>query len=640
MSVDAGGGRAVVDEVSGWLEDSVRPDLPRVRREFIWQYLRIYDQWAQFHVREPGIDAQASLTYLVDCAEQALREIGSRSPTRLLLSVIRSLPFGAVAYSCITDDSQQIGQYLVIASAAACLFGNKDFAVREGDNTNALTVTAEWLVEFKSRLPVDIGRLLGAAHTWYVATGWYRIAGKGGLLAPPSPVDLTAARQQLDRLAPDAIMIVPAAAFINDDEIMPQVLAYDRRTRAANAEGITGVFASDPPAAGRRPDPMSWWRVGLPRNPSSPVEFSVFYPRQNVTLITTTYMLIPDELSPHLDRLSPFASLFSKRLQISFASFALCCRAVAAAVRIATGFMQLKPVDGDEGALRFRADQATREAEQSAASFLYSVTHRGLLRTLRESWIAMMANLLSQGGAADPRQEAQAFIALFTRTRELHADLEPGLFLEVDPQTLALDLLAMSEFFEFCLRKVTSIDDAPSPEMRRGARFEQAAWQFLSRRLRVRLLVDLNHRFASGREQGEVDIAFQVDDDVAVLLECKSWQKNRGYFRGDRRSVERRHEQLRRTVEGQLTRNSALLLRHLGAAAPRRLLTFVCVPGPEFIRQGFPSLWYGATQRVLTPPELAELIADGPRWRETVAAAGPAVSFGEQGAGGVGPLRP
>ena len=124
----------------------------------------------------------------------------------------------------------------------------------------------------------------------------------------------------------------------------------------------------------------------------------------------------------------------------------------------------------------------------------------------------------------------------------------------------------MNEFFNFCLRKLTTIDEAPTPEARRGARFEQAVWDFFRRNLKVELLVEVNSRFVSGTVQGEIDVAFRAGE-VIVVLECKSWQKRRDYFRGDRKAIDRRHEQLRRTVEEQIPRNVGLLRSHLGEKA-------------------------------------------------------------------------
>ena len=38
------GSRVVNDEISGWLEDYLRPKLDTSRREFLWQYVCIYDK--------------------------------------------------------------------------------------------------------------------------------------------------------------------------------------------------------------------------------------------------------------------------------------------------------------------------------------------------------------------------------------------------------------------------------------------------------------------------------------------------------------------------------------------------------------------------------------------------------------------
>jgi hypothetical protein len=177
----------------------------------------------------------------------------------------------------------------------------------------------------------------------------------------------------------------------------------------------------------------------------------------------------------------------------------------------------------------------------------------------------------------------------------------------------------MPEFFEFCLRKITSIDDAPTPESRRGAHFEQAVWTFLNQRLSIDLVVDLNTRLRAGTTQGEIDIAFRCGDAI-VVLECKSWQKRIAYFRGDRASIVARHAQLGTIVDEQVTRNVALLRARLGSDAAADIVAFVCVAGPEFITRGYPGLWYGTTPRVLTPVELVELLNDRPRWRATIEA--------------------
>jgi hypothetical protein len=607
--------RVVVDEISGWLEDYLRPELVNLRREFFWQYLSIYDEWYQHHTQTKGLCDQASLAYLTARAEDALRDVASDKPARLWLNVIRSLPLPVVEHIAVTQDSRHLVELVKIASVASCLYGDRRPVMLDGEN--ALLVKPEWLEGFKQRLPVDVPRFIGAAHTWYFARGWYRIAGKGGILADPAPVELRTARLSLDALPPNAIMIVPSPVFANAEQIMPQVADYDRRSVEAGLSSVTGFLRADVDGNESQTDPLSWWSAGVQRE--LPVHFktAIFYPLQNLTLITSSYIPVPDELNPHLARLAPFESLMPMRLGITFDSFGLCCRAVAATLRHQTGFMKLRPLTDEQDTMRFRAEHVEIEVERLSASFLFSVMHRGLLRAPKRAWLDTLTSLVSEGGAKNARQEVETFLELFTRTRQLDSDLEPGLFLEVDPQTLALDLLSMSEFFEFCLRRVTSLDDAPSPDARRGARFEQSAWAILKLHLGVQLVVDLNSRFRAGAVQGEIDIAFFVDD-VIVVLECKSWQKRIDYFRGDRASIERRHEQLRQIIEEQTTRNVALLMDHLGLDRRRDVLAFVCVAGPEFIKQGYAGLWYGTTPRVLTPQELVALISDALRWRATV----------------------
>ena len=94
----------VVDEISGWLEEHLQPTLETSRREFLWQYIRIYDRWARFHIASPGIDDQVSLNYLIKAAEDGLREMASPKPARLWLQTIRSVPLTAVSHITMSDD--------------------------------------------------------------------------------------------------------------------------------------------------------------------------------------------------------------------------------------------------------------------------------------------------------------------------------------------------------------------------------------------------------------------------------------------------------------------------------------------------------------------------------------------------------
>jgi hypothetical protein len=610
--------RVVHDQVSGWLEDFVLPELGNLRREFLWQYLSVYHRWAEFHNENPGIDDQASLNRLAEFAEDALREIASQYPIRLWLNVIRSLPLPVFAHVAISEDPAYVMELVKIASAAACLHGLQNVDVYEGENINALNVTPEWLENFQRRLPIDLPRFIGAAHAWYFARGWYRIAGKGGVLIPPQPVDLKAARQAFDSLPPHAILLMPSVTFANSDEIMPLVADYDRRTAEAGASSYTG-FLADANSQERKPDPLSWWHPQINIKPGEGPLVMVFYPLQNRTITTASYFPVPDELPNHLDGLAPFESLAQSRLGMEFESFALCCRALAATLRNQTGFMQLRPLTGQDKGLRFRAEHQNLETERLSSDFLFAVTQRGLLRAPRKSWLSELSRLVAEGGSKTPAQDAETFLGLFTRVRRLDPDLEPSLFLQPDPKTLVLDLISMSEFFKLCLRKMTSIDDAPTLEARRGSRFEQAVWRFLSRQLPVELAVEPNTKFKIADVEGEVDLAFLING-VVVVLECKSWQKRVDYFRGDRQAIDRRHEQLRRVVQVQLARNVSFLRNHLSSKPQCDILSFVCVVGPEFIKRGYPGLWYGSTPRVMPPQEILSLLSDASRWEETVRA--------------------
>jgi hypothetical protein len=191
------------------------------------------------------------------------------------------------------------------------------------------------------------------------------------------------------------------------------------------------------------------------------------------------------------------------RLGIEFPTFRRCCRAVATVLRYETGYEKLHFLGKYDTALRFQARHNTLAEEKLCSEFLYSVMRRGVLRASEQSWHTYLCKFVEQQGAKDPAHEVDTFINRFTRLREIDHDLEPCLFYKVDQRTLVLDLLLMPNFFECCLRKVTSVDDAPDPAARRGTHFERAAWTLLSRALPVRLAIPLNKRLRRGPSKGE-----------------------------------------------------------------------------------------------------------------------------------------
>ena len=602
--------------MSGWLEQYVRPRLEVARKAFFWEYVSIYDRWSKELSRTANLDDQASMQRLVSYAEDALRTAAQDKPVRLWLSAIRTLPLLVVDQIVLPNCSQARVEVLRIASQAACLFG--DHSDMSDEDVNGMLVDSDWLSTFLDTLSFEIGRFLGASHTYYYARGWYRIVGKGGKPAPPVAVDMEVALKALDSLPPGSIMLVPSVTFLNEAEIMPQVTDYDRRVRESRS--LSGLLQLDGEAemSGQR-DPGVWWSVASVSVGSSHM-FSIHYPLQKITLNTVAYALRAESLKAQLDHVAPFGTLFESRLGMDFAAFERSCRSVDAIVRNQTGILKLQLVREDEQITVLQSRDEDITGETTRAGFLYSVTARGLLRAPKLSWLAAISDLNRQGGASNPRREAETFLKLFTRVRGLDHDLEPGLFLQVDEKTVVLDFLISDDFFELCLRKVTSLDNAKNPDARRGAHFEQNAWETLRRNPDFKLAVKLNKKLNCGEERGEIDIAFFVED-VLVVLECKSWQKRVDYFRGDRQAVLRRHDQLRKTLSDQVDRNVSLLLKSLSAEpAPRAILSFVCVASAEFVISGYPGLWYGATPRIVTPLELNALISDKVRWETTIIA--------------------
>ena len=72
--------RIVHDEMSGMLEQYVRPHLEAMRREFYWEYLQIYQRWAEEQAAIQLRDDQQILGRLADHAEHSLRAIAEDKP--------------------------------------------------------------------------------------------------------------------------------------------------------------------------------------------------------------------------------------------------------------------------------------------------------------------------------------------------------------------------------------------------------------------------------------------------------------------------------------------------------------------------------------------------------------------------------
>ncbi len=564
------------------------------------QFLDLFIEWVKDSIHRTANYDSERLDRLREIAEGALLSVAAKHYSRILVNAVRCLPFPylvrIVGGTIEATEAQDFYEIVSVATAAALRSGRQARPRRISQDWTAMEVTPDEYWQLPLTLPEDVSRLLAAASLRVNAVRSHRMAGKGMRLAPlPSPSAL-AQRQA-----------APEWHFLPDPQVERAINLYMQRREVA--PGVAGTHV------GELDHSLFWMDVAVPREP-----LTMSFPLLKQSITTHTYFFRPIPRAEWIETLSAFGGHFAAKFGIDIQSLKAICSWLPTAVMRQAAFDTLRDESPGSMILSFDLQPHDPRAD-SALTVLYDLYSKAILRSPRHEWISMFARACAEANCANPQQQAQIFVDVFTANpaRQLGPewpDLRPQLFYEVAEGELSLDLLNCEPFLQLCFRVATAGDGGVGNA--RGDLFEEQARQRIRTGLNLdptREPVGANTHVPRRKELGDVDHCFTVGR-MLVMLDMKSWQRSFAYHRGGYNAVCKRQEYLIKLLEKVERRAQALLevLRQSGLGLDVAS-SFLCVPDAEYISLSYPKLWYRGTPRVLTPDEIIKLASNPSRIR-------------------------
>lgn len=612
--------RASLDWMATFLEDHVRPHIATLRADFQYEYLCVYESWARDDVHDRAAYDTDRCWRMVEIAESHLDKIAAGYYRRILIKALRTMPLSAMAAICMEGSTQQLVERVRDATVAAWIFGRRapsGMCVMY-DAASYLYSSEEELAGLESNLGPDMARFMGAVFARQTAERAHRLAGKGGLLKRPAPYPLPD-RPQFKKDYPRlGFVLMPRPEFEEDEVLSRSVNVYESR-RGSDA-AVTGLLPSNKSELGA-PASFWWWTVKAPEKILEPMTIRVHYKSLDKIITSHSYVALPVDAAPQVERLKPFGNEFPSHFGFDFESFLASCSALYNLTWVETGYHLLDGAS-EPGAAReldLTSGLSTGDPlSEKSPGHLYSLFSGAALRAPRAGFLRYLESALMAAGIPDGAEVAEKFIERFSAHATVSSELAPSLFFPVDGDLLVLDFLLMDEFFKFCLRTVTS--STGDVGNRRARLFEEESRERIKNALQL-ASTDIPFRpnrdlIRAGRNYGDVDFAF-VWKGLLVNLDMKSWQMSTEYFKGGFHAVDNRQKELVKQLGTKVEPRGRALLDHLqeaGIQGLKGVVSFLCVANVEFLHLGTPELWYGTIPRVLTPYELIDLMGDSNRF--------------------------
>jgi hypothetical protein len=593
-----------------------------LRADFQYEYLCIYESWARDGVHDCAVYDTDKCWRMVEIAESHLEKIAAGYYRRILIKALRTMPLSAMAPICIEASAQEFVERVRNATAAAWIFGRQapsGMCVTHND-ASYFHSSEEELAGLKSNLGPDMARFMGAVFARQTAERAHRFAGKGGRLKRPEPHPLPNRLQFKKDYPQPGFVLVPSPEFEEDELLNRSVNIYE--SRRGSEAAVTGLLPSNKSEL-EAPASFWWWTLKAPEKILEPMTIRIHYKSLDKIVTSHSYVALPVDAAPQVERLRPFGGEFSSHFGFDFESFLASCSALYNLTWAETGYLLLDWTSKPGAAQNLDLTSGLSPDDplsEKAPGHLYSLFSGAALRAPRADFLRYLASALTAASTPVGAEVAEKFIERFSAHTTVSSELAPSLFFPVDGDLLVLDFLLMEEFFKFCLRTVTS--STGDVGNRRARLFEEESRERIQNVLQL-APADIPFRpnrdlVRGGRNYGDVDFAF-IRNGLLVNLDMKSWQMSAEYFKGGFRAVDNRQKELVTQLGKKVEPRGRALLDHLNEAGPpglKGVVSFLCTANVEFLHLSTPQLWYGTIPRVLTPDELINLIGDSDGFSE------------------------
>lgn len=618
-------GYVAIDPVASFLERNLRDSFDVIRYNFHFEHAKIYSTWADDPIHCQNVFDTVKCERLAIIAEARLAAIAPSYPRRFWIEAFRSISLYSLLMTLGVLSRNDLFEYISIGTLAINKFSSHA-TVEERSGSSLIKIedilfpcTLEYACH---HFAIDAGEFLGAVSLLITAQRSYRVAGKGGVLLPPRKVPL-AEFPSFEKFPKDSILMMPSVEFEKNDAIHKSISIYEKRRDQQREIGVTGFYKTDTvihlPEAG-------WWNISTLGKFQEFLPTIVSYPNLSINVFSHGYTIYPSDISNEIKSLFPFADNFSDCFGLGFDSFRSICQALSSFVYAETAFSELRIKRWSENQLEFSSRLSRHSLKvKTAPTHLFDLFSRAIFKTPRNDFVSALANGLNKE-KSEALAIAETFIDRFTYqpTKLLFNDLKPWLFYSLNANLLALDFFAMKSFLDLCLRTVTNTQGETANV--RARILEEQVKTFLIEALKIsaaQIPIPPGTKIkVEQHDYGDIDFAF-IWKNMLINLDMKSWQKSPEYLRGDFPAVNNRQKELLHqlidkdsNVEERGRKLFAMLRQSRKANDLLGVWSFLCVPHVEFLSKESGKLWYGDFPRVLTPQELAAILADDEKLRD------------------------
>jgi hypothetical protein len=578
-----------------FVEEHLVPPSPELQALAVQQYESVLQKWLRHDVQQTAeYDAQR-FTTLVDLVDDEIAQLLAPYSRRLLFNTFLAVQPGewldVLAVS--PGDADFLSSVHTTTSRAVMMHGQRKTSQHWGTNSTVTVARKDW--EQLEWLPVVLVRLFALVTLRINAEIGFRLAGKGlHLLGVGKGFEW---RWQQDLALERAIR------------------DYDRRRKRSRGS-VAGMLV--PEKADDEPD-WYWPNIGLTSAP-----LTVDYPKLGLSHTSRARLLRGDDITARLAHLAAFPAEFEQAFGLSLRHFTAICQTLAQLIWHQTAHDLLDSATADHDGLHLTYQLSPQDDRSSSAPrYLRDIVDEGVLRAPWQTWHEM---LVRRAGALDSGvagSVVDSFMKSFTLTPGKHGpkELAPILFLDVEDNSLMLDLSYMTQFHELCFRAAVA-RHAGTIGRKRGTFVERQAREFIIDGLSLSdddIPVSPNHKTKRrGQVIDENDFCFVVDS-VLVVLDMKGWARSLEYHQGQHELVRNRQTELvTKYIRKQLEPRERLLLEQIRSEGRHitGTLGMLCTADVEFLQPTFPELWYGRIPRVLTPAEIVHLVRSRSRWRD------------------------
>ncbi|WP_447007244.1 hypothetical protein ACRAKI_12570 [Saccharothrix isguenensis] len=578
-----------------FVEEHLMPPSPALQALAVQQYESVLQKWLRHDAHGTAdYDAQRFST-LLDVVEDEIAQLLAPYSRRLLFNTFLAVRPGEWldVMNISPGDPDFMSSVHITTSRAIMTHGQRKASQHWGTITTVAIPRKDW--GQLERLPAVLTKLFALVTLKINAEIGYRLAGKG--------MHLLGVGKRFEW------------RWERDLALERAIREYDRRRRRSRGS-VAGMLVPE-----KTEDESDWY---WPNIAYSSTKLTIDYPELGLSHTSHARFLRPTNITERLTHLTAFPTEFKQAFGLDVRHFTTICQTLAQLIWHQTAQDRLDSTTANHDELHLTYQLSPKDDRStSAPGYLRDIIEEGVLRAPWQRWHEMLVRRASALDRGIDDSVVDSFMKSFTLTPGKHGpkELAPILFLDVEENSLMLDLNCMTQFHELCFRAAVARHTGAIGH-KRGTLFERQAREFIIRELSLSdndIPVSPNHKTKRrGQIVDENDFCF-VADSVLVVLDMKGWARSLEYHQGQYEPIRNRQTDLiTKYIRKQLEPREHLLIEQIRSSGRHitGTLGMLCTADVEFLHPQFSELWYGRIPRVLTPVEIVRIVQNRSRWRD------------------------